>query len=184
MARKPISKKIRFEVFKRDKFTCQYCGSSSPDVILEVDHTKPVADGGDNNIMNLITSCRDCNRGKGKVRLDDSQEVKKQKQAMKELADKREQVEMLIKWREELVGYENNLAEKAADYIGVKTDYECTDAGLRYLKKRIKEFTFNEVMEAIDIAFDYYYKGNQHSWEKAFWKIGGICYNRRRQQDA
>ena len=36
--RKTLSKKIRFEVFKRDKFTCQYCGRMSPDVILEVDH--------------------------------------------------------------------------------------------------------------------------------------------------
>ena len=29
--RKAISKKMRFEVFKRDKFTCQYCGRSVPD---------------------------------------------------------------------------------------------------------------------------------------------------------
>lgn len=32
--RKPISKKIRFEVFKRDGFTCQYCGRMAPDVVL------------------------------------------------------------------------------------------------------------------------------------------------------
>ena len=51
MARKPLSKKIRFEVFKRDKFTCQYCGRMSPDVILEVDHIEPVAEGGDNEIQ-------------------------------------------------------------------------------------------------------------------------------------
>ena len=37
--RKPLSKKIRFEVFKRDAFTCQYCGQMAPDVLLEVDHT-------------------------------------------------------------------------------------------------------------------------------------------------
>ena len=67
MARKPLSKKIRFEVFKRDKFTCQYCGRMSPDVILEVDHIEPVAEGGDNEITNLITSCRDCNRGREKL---------------------------------------------------------------------------------------------------------------------
>ena len=71
MARKPLSKKIRFEVFKRDKFTCQYCGRMSPDVILEVDHIEPVAEGGDNEITNLITSCRDCNRGKGNMTMDD-----------------------------------------------------------------------------------------------------------------
>ena len=31
MEREPISKKLRFEVFKRDSFTCQYCGSKAPD---------------------------------------------------------------------------------------------------------------------------------------------------------
>lgn len=64
--RKAISKKLRFEVFKRDSFTCQYCGRKAPDVVLEVDHIKPVAQGGTNTILNLITSCRECNRGKGK----------------------------------------------------------------------------------------------------------------------
>ena len=44
--RKPISKKLRFEVFKRDSFTCQYCGKSAPDVVLHIDHIKPVKEGG------------------------------------------------------------------------------------------------------------------------------------------
>lgn len=63
--RKNISKKTRFEVFKRDQFTCQYCGNTPPAVVLEVDHIDAVSNGGDNDIDNLITSCFDCNRGKG-----------------------------------------------------------------------------------------------------------------------
>jgi len=35
--RKPLSKKLRFEVFKRDSFACQYCGAKAPDVLLEVE---------------------------------------------------------------------------------------------------------------------------------------------------
>jgi 5-methylcytosine-specific restriction endonuclease McrA len=66
--RKAIPKKLRFEVFKRDSFTCQYCGKSAPDIILEVDHIHPVSRGGEEDITNLITSCFDCNRGKGTVR--------------------------------------------------------------------------------------------------------------------
>lgn len=62
--RKPMSKRLRFEIFKRDAFTCQYCGRRPPDVVLEVDHIHPVAAGGDNDEMNLISSCDDCNRGK------------------------------------------------------------------------------------------------------------------------
>lgn len=64
-----ISKKIRFEIFKRDSFTCSYCGSKPPSVTLEVDHVIPVFRGGTNEIDNLITSCFDCNRGKGKNEL-------------------------------------------------------------------------------------------------------------------
>ena len=44
--RKTISKKIRFEVFKRDSFTCQYCGRMAPYIVLEVDHINAVANGG------------------------------------------------------------------------------------------------------------------------------------------
>lgn len=66
-----IGKRIRFEVFKRDVFTCQYCGIASPKVVLEVDHVIPVCEGGADNLENLITSCFDCNRGKGKYLLDE-----------------------------------------------------------------------------------------------------------------
>lgn len=64
-----VSKVLRFSVFKRDGFTCQYCGRKTPSVILEADHIVPVSGGGRDEIENLITSCFDCNRGKGAVPL-------------------------------------------------------------------------------------------------------------------
>ena len=48
-----ISKKIRFEVFKRDGFTCQYCGNTPPNVILEVDHIEPKSKNGKDDINNV-----------------------------------------------------------------------------------------------------------------------------------
>ena len=62
--RRPLSKRIRFEVFKRDVFTCQYCGATPPSVVLEIDHIEPVAEGGGDEESNLVTACFDCNRGK------------------------------------------------------------------------------------------------------------------------
>lgn len=59
-----LSKKVRFDVFKRDGFVCQYCGAYPPSAVLECDHIHPVADGGSNSIDNLVTSCIECNRGK------------------------------------------------------------------------------------------------------------------------
>ena len=83
--RKSLSKKKRFEVFKRDSFKCQYCGRSAPDVILEVDHIVPVAEGGKNDMLNLVTSCRDCNRGKGKRLISDNSAVERQKKQLEEM---------------------------------------------------------------------------------------------------
>lgn len=55
---------LRFEVFKRDAFTCGYCGRRSPDVVLEADHVLPKSQGGRDELDNLVTSCEECNRGK------------------------------------------------------------------------------------------------------------------------
>ncbi|MEK6936278.1 MAG: HNH endonuclease [Nanoarchaeota archaeon] len=60
----PVPQKIRFEILKRDNFTCQYCGKKSPEVELEVDHIEPYSKTKNNNPENLISSCKDCNRGK------------------------------------------------------------------------------------------------------------------------
>jgi hypothetical protein len=58
------SARTRFDVMKRDKFTCQYCGRRAPEVVLVVDHVVPRCAGGDSSMANLVTSCRDCNQGK------------------------------------------------------------------------------------------------------------------------
>lgn len=69
-ARKAISTRRRFEIFKRDGFTCQYCGAHPPAVILHCDHVVAVANGGSNDDSNLVTSCENCNLGKSAVPLD------------------------------------------------------------------------------------------------------------------
>lgn len=69
--RKPLSVRTRFEVFKRDSFTCRYCGKSSPEVVLEVDHIVPLCEGGDDDHMNLVTACWACNSGKAGVPLSE-----------------------------------------------------------------------------------------------------------------
>ena len=55
----------RFNVLKRDKFTCQYCGRKAPEVELQVDHVIPIEEGGTKGPENLVTACRECNWGKG-----------------------------------------------------------------------------------------------------------------------
>lgn len=62
--RKPLSQRIRFKIFERDRFTCKYCGRSAPEVKLEIDHIHPVCKGGNDSESNLTTACVGCNRGK------------------------------------------------------------------------------------------------------------------------
>lgn len=59
-----VSKRLRYEVLRRDNHTCRYCGGAAPDVALTVDHVIPTALGGSDDPSNLVAACRDCNSGK------------------------------------------------------------------------------------------------------------------------
>lgn len=62
-----VSKRLRYEILRRDSYTCRYCGASAPHVPLRVDHVTPVALGGGDEPSNLVTSCEPCNSGKSSV---------------------------------------------------------------------------------------------------------------------
>lgn len=175
--RKPISKKMRFEVFKRDSFTCQYCGRHAPDVILECDHIKPVAEGGKNTLLNLVTSCMECNRGKGKRKLSDTAEVDKQFNELATLNERREQMNMMLKWREELANLTNDQIDAISDIL-CDEDRCLTDYARNKVKILIKRFGFSEVLVAAEIAYDKYVIDKRRGVAYALDKMGGICYNR------
>lgn len=62
-----VSKRLRFEILRRDNHTCRYCGMTAPASVLTVDHVIPVALGGSDEPTNLVAACRDCNAGKSSV---------------------------------------------------------------------------------------------------------------------
>lgn len=66
-----VTRRLRFEILKRDNHTCRYCGGSAPDVTLHVDHVIPTALGGGDDPTNLVTACKDCNAGKASTHPDD-----------------------------------------------------------------------------------------------------------------
>ena len=55
---------LRWKVLNRDLFTCQYCGQTAPNVVLQVDHIVARANGGTDELNNLKTACVACNIGK------------------------------------------------------------------------------------------------------------------------
>ena len=59
---------LREEIKKRDHYTCRKCGNSTkkePNLLLEIDHIKPLSKGGMTTENNLQTLCWKCNRSKG-----------------------------------------------------------------------------------------------------------------------
>lgn len=169
--RKAISKKMRFEVFKRDSFTCQYCGRKAPEVVLEVDHIKPVAEGGKNTLVNLITSCRECNRGKGKRMLTDRQELDKEHNQLELLQQRREQLKMMMQWKDELLKLEEEQVDYIEKIICCKEEF-LTDVGRRNVKRQIKDFGFECVVESSIIAQRQY-----DDTKTRMKRLGGIAYN-------
>lgn len=179
--RKAISKKTRFEVFKRDKFTCQYCGQSAPDVILNADHIVPASKGGDNDIMNLVTSCKDCNAGKSDRELSDDSVIKKQKQALDELAERREQLKAMLQWKEELRGQGDLSFELAEKEITkhLPNGRVLNDLAKKKLRTWIREFGISLILDCIDISFDKY-----NGFEECFNKIPRIAFFKNKEKNA
>jgi hypothetical protein len=60
--RKAIPKRVRFEVLRRDNYTCRYCHAT--DAPLTIDHVLPAVLGGTDDPSNLVAACKDCNAGK------------------------------------------------------------------------------------------------------------------------
>lgn len=180
MERKKLPKSVRFEVLKRDSFTCQYCGREAPDVILEIDHIIPVSKGGDDSIMNLVTSCRDCNRGKSNKMLSDDTAVKKQKKQADELQERREQLEMMMAWKSELLDQVEAEVDCIEELLNRFTSCSFTEAGRKSMRRNINRFGFSEVYASMEIAIDKYYYGSNDDVETVLNKVGGICYNRKK----
>jgi hypothetical protein len=57
-----VWKVLREKVFKRDNYTCQYCGACG--VALQCDHIYPLSRGGSNGLENLQAACKPCNLSK------------------------------------------------------------------------------------------------------------------------
>lgn len=182
--RKAISKLVRFEVFKRDSFTCQYCGVKAPDVLLEVDHIKPVSKGGTNELVNYVTACAACNSGKGHRELSDRSVVTKQRRQLEDLQVRREQLEMMLAWREGLVELREEGVERLIDHWSALTKNGLTRVAEQKLRRLIREHGVAEIMDAMDIASERYLEfdgcaATPESDQDAFRRIATILSIRR-----
>lgn len=177
MARRgSLSKRVRFEIFKRDDFTCQYCGKHPPEVVLEVDHIQPVATGGTDEPGNLITACFPCNRGKAAVELSDRAKPLAVKAA--EVAEREEQ---LRGYQEIMEARRHRIEQETWDVI------EALQPGvtsfrrdwIQSIKKFLETLGFHEVLEAAEIA-----KAKKpYSNYTAFRYFCGVCWQKIKRRD-
>lgn len=143
---------------------------------MVIDHVRPVAKGGDNDPMNLITSCQDCNSGKSDRELDDNSVLSRQRAQVEELNERRLQIEMMLEWRNELLLIEKLKMEKLIEVIGSKSaKFSPNERGKETIARWAKQYDFDELLSAIDRAFEIYFmEDDEECWEKAFSKIPGI----------
>lgn len=177
-----VSKQMRFEVFKRDKFTCQYCGKKAPDVILHADHIEPKSKGGKNTLLNLTTACDECNLGKGARRLSDDSAVEKQRAQLEVLQEKQEQLTMMVDWQKSLLNLDQEELRQADEFWKAVTNgYVLTETGKADARKILKRYGLAALLSAMRTAGDAYLKIGPDgipladSATTAFSKLRSIC---------
>jgi hypothetical protein len=176
--RKALTKGQRFDVFNRDGFTCQYCGSTPPSVVLHVDHVVSVANGGTNDDENLITACEDCNLGKGTKPVERSPQSLQQR--TERIREKEEQVAAYHRLLQEIEARK----ERDIDYVeDVFSDhfpgYGFKPKFRRSVSRFLDKLTIREIVDAMDIA------GNRkHDPEACLKYFCGICWRIIRGEDS
>lgn len=159
--RKSIGPKLRFEVFRRDGFTCAYCGETPPAAVLQVDHFKPVAEGGTDDLENLVTACFECNSGKSSTVVEGVSPARKRAPSKAEMEEALEQMRAYADFQREKVEIEDQLLSdfseawcKAFDGC-VKDGYFTCDTYFPYqsmVKKYLRSMGLPKLVDALDIT--------------------------------
>ena len=149
--RKPISTRSRFEVFKRDGFTCQYCGATPPAVVLHVDHITPFSAGGKDTKDNLVTACASCNLGKSNVPLSSTPQSLADKAA--EIKEKEAQIRA---FRKEIKKQEDRETEDVWTVVHSIYGDSCNSLDRRYItsiRTFLKSLPLHVIVAAGDAAW-------------------------------
>lgn len=190
-----ISVRTRFEVFKRDRFTCHYCGRTPPTVLLEVDHVLPQAAGGSDDAENLISSCQDCNRGKAAGLLEEGSAPTVSREAIEDLQERIDQAkayaELMQTWRALEGNQIQDVTDAWARAFGARSEER--DEGTFWVFGNGEQFPRTQsirtilarlplhlVLEAVDITAAW----SDRSTERACRYFYGVCWRRIRERDA
>lgn len=169
--RKSLSLTARFRIFHRDSFTCQYCGRKPPEIVLEVDHIRPVSEGGTNDELNLVTSCFECNRGKGATSLECAPT------SLHEAAAQAQERMLQVKRMAEIIEAEREAFEDQcwaiAEIIQPGASGGYSRANMRSIRMFVRKIGYVETCDAAYIAAERHGEGG---WR--FRYFCGVCWNK------
>jgi len=183
-----ITKKVRFEVFKRDGFACQYCGKTPPEVTLEIDHIIPKSKQGTDEINNLLTSCFSCNRGKSNTKLERITPTLKEnlttvKEQQKQMRSYEKHLALIEQKKEtDIKEVGKYFFNKFAKTKRTRDKYVFTGNWKTSTRTFLKIFSIYDMQEAIDIAWQRLdYSGSLLSETDLFKYMCGILHTRKRE---
>ena len=176
--REPISKRLRFEVFKRDSFTCQYCGATPPAAVLHCDHIHPVSLGGQTDIDNLVTACQSCNLGKSNVLLANVPRSLQDRAA--EIEEREAQIagyEAILRARRERL---DAAAQRILDeYCGAFGRESIPQVDYLSIRRFVETLGFEVTFDAMQIAL----QNGPPTYARSFKYFCGVCWNKIRERD-
>ncbi len=182
-----ISKKLRFEVFKRDGFRCAYCGKSPPEVVLEVDHIQPKSKGGKNHINNYLTACFSCNRGKSNVPLDKApQQLVDNLEVLRQKEDQLKEYQKYAKRLRKLVEKDVDQVQLAFQEFWPK--YSLAESFRVSVRKFLSKLTANQLCDMMTLACTYMRQKHVNSHESLIMDASlryfcGCCWREIREKE-
>lgn len=149
-----VSKRLRFEILRRDGFRCRYCGLTAASAELRVDHVIPEALGGTDDPSNLVTACEPCNTGKSSIAPDSpivadvQQDALRWARALKLLAeDRAEQCIWRVNCERAFSDEWENWTDRHGNEIPLPADWRHSFA--RFLAAGLE---LDDLIELIDVA--------------------------------
>lgn len=145
-----VSKRTRFEIFKRDGFRCVYCGATPNTTVLHVDHVEPKAKGGSDDPSNLVTACQSCNGGKSDVRLCDKRLAPRMD--AENVREHAEQIMGYLEAQRALLAARDTMIDSLCERWGSAIGWTVPSSERASLSMLLEHFTFTDLASAIDIA--------------------------------
>jgi TolA-binding protein len=176
----PEYKRIKYEVFEKDAFKCQFCGTGAPNVTLQlvrIQDAQPDEEWLDTAF--LSTSCKVCEKKKSGT---DEKSLNNPYMSIDELEERLQQLKMLINWRKGMLNIRKQQLNNLIIYWENKiSGFETNNDQKKYLAAHISKYSGDEIRSAMDMAVDKFIKYDedgkldQSSILTAFSKIPEIC---------